>query len=268
MDRITVTGIAKDKGGLFVVKFSNQERLRVSEDQLVKYRLLKGLELTETELEELKKSSTYDLGLQEAYRYVSYQLRTEKELRRFLKDKEIPPEDVRRILQHLKELHLMDDLVFAESYVRTQLRLSDKGPRNLKQQLLQKGVSEDLIQQALGLYSQEDQQEVALKTAMKAQKKIHGKSFKETQQKIRQTLLQKGFDGEVIDAAFAELRIEKEADSEAAALAKEGDKLWRRHQRKPPRERRQKVKQSLYQKGFDLDAIQIYIENKETEDDE
>ncbi len=268
MDMLKVAGIAKDKGGLFIVKFSNREKLRVSEDQLVKYRLLKGMELTEEELAELKRSSTYDLGLQEAYRYVSYQLRTEKEMRRFLKDKEIPNDDIGKILQHLKELHLMDDLVFAESFVRTQMRLSDKGPRNLKQQLLQKGITEELIQQALTLYDKKEQAEVACKTAAKALKKIHGKSFKETQQKIRQTLMQKGFDSETIDNAIADLGVEKEAEAEAEALAKEGDKLWRRHQRKPLRERKQKVKQSLYQKGFELATIQIYLENKEIEDDE
>lgn len=264
---ITVTGIAKAKGGLFQVKFSNQEKLVVSEDQLVRHRLLKGMELTEAEFEEIKKSTRYDLGLQEAYRYISYQLRSEKEVRQFLRDKEIPYEDSNKIIKQLKELRLVDDLVFAESYVRTQMRLSDKGPRNLKQQLNKKGINEETVLAALELYGKEVQGEVALRTAEKALRKIHGKSFKETQQKIRQTLMQKGFESDSIDWVMGELALEKKAEIENAALTREGDKIWRRHQRKPLRERKQKVKQSLYQKGFDLDTIQQYIEIKEAEDE-
>lgn len=265
---ITVNGIAKAKGGLYQVKFSNQEKLVVSEDQLVRHRLLKGMTLEEDEFAEIKKSTCYDLGLQEAYRYISYQLRSEKEVGQFLKDKEIPYEASQKIINQLKELHLVDDLVFAESYVRTQMRLSDKGPRNLKQQLNKKGIAEEITLTALSLYQDEDQGAVALRTAEKALRKIHGKSFKETQQKIRQTLMQKGFEQTTIDWVMGELSLEKETAAETEALTREGDKVWRRHQRKPLRERKQKVKQSLYQKGFDLDAIQQYLEIKEVEDEE
>ena len=70
--------------------------------------------------------------------YLSYQLRSEKEIRTYLKEKEILQEDRNKIVARLKELDLVDDLVYGESYVRTNMRLSDKGPKKLAQQMQQK----------------------------------------------------------------------------------------------------------------------------------
>ena len=42
---------------------------------------------------------------------------------------------------------------------------------------------------------------------------------------------------------------------------------WRKNQRFEPAKRRQKVKQSLYQKGFQLDQIDAFIRGKEEADE-
>ncbi|MFU1850437.1 recombination regulator RecX, partial [Enterococcus faecium] len=91
----------------------------VSEDILVRQRLLKGQELSDTLIEEIKKASSYDVGLQMAMNYLSYQLRSKKEIFTYLKEKEIVPEDRVKIVQRLEELRLLDDAIFSESYVRT-----------------------------------------------------------------------------------------------------------------------------------------------------
>ena len=52
---ITIIRISKGKGPFYEVDCSNGESLRVSEDLLVRFRLLKGKEVTEEELTEIKK---------------------------------------------------------------------------------------------------------------------------------------------------------------------------------------------------------------------
>ena len=131
----TITRISKDKGEFYLLWLSSGEKLRVSEDILVRQRLLKGQELSDTLIEEIKKASSYDVGLQMAMNYLSYQLRSKKEIFTYLKEKEIVPEDRVKIVQRLEELRLLDDAIFSESYVRTAMRTSDKGPRNVAQQL-------------------------------------------------------------------------------------------------------------------------------------
>lgn len=263
---LTITQLTKEKN-LFKVTFSNHETLLVSEDQLVRYRLLKGTEISEEELKELKDNSRFDLGLQESYRYISYQLRSEKEVDTFLKDHELPLADRKKVIERLKELNLVNDKIYAESYVRTQMRLSGKGPGAIRQQLLQKGIKGATSENALALYTEKEQLAVARHTGAKALRRIHGKSFKETGQKLRQTLMQKGFSKEISDGVVNELLQEKDGEVEMEALTKAGDKLWRRHQGKPLAQRQQKIKQNLYQKGFALDLIQQYLDSKEEVDE-
>ncbi|GMA43950.1 hypothetical protein GCM10025853_14070 [Tetragenococcus halophilus subsp. halophilus DSM 20339] len=83
----TVTSIRKLKGIFYQVTIDNQEKIRVSEDLLVRFRLLKGSELSEEKLADVKEQASYDYGLQEALNYISYQLRTEKETRTYLQKK-------------------------------------------------------------------------------------------------------------------------------------------------------------------------------------
>ena len=252
---LKVTKVYQEKDAFYQVSFDNGQQLRVSEDLLVRFRLLKGMEVDEQTLAEIKQSAGYDVGLQLAMRYISYQLRTEQEVRKYLKEKMIASADQNKIMQRLQELQLIDDLNYGQSYVRTQLRLSDKGPAVMKQQLQRKGLREDAIQAALELYSSDEQFAIAFRTANKMLKTIRGKSHKETLQKLRTNLMQKGFSTDIIQLVMSELPTEKDEDVEWEALQKEGAKLLRRHHADSFAQKKNKIKQKLYQRGFDFDLI-------------
>lgn len=264
---LTVVKISQGRGPYYQVEFSNGDKLRLSEDTVVRHRLLKGQELDEKTLDEIKQESKEDLGFQLALNYLSYQLRTEKEIRSYLKDKEIEGSDRQKIVARLKEMNLVNDLVYGESYVRTQMRLGDKGPRVLQQKLKQKGLKDEDIQQALYLYESEEQFQVALHTAQKALRKFHHSSQREVQQKIQQLLMTKGFNSDTSKNVLAEIDFSDIQEQESDALTLQGDKLWRKNQRFEPAKRKQKVKQSLYQKGFQFDQIDAFIRGKEAEDE-
>lgn len=265
---VTIMRISKGKGPFYQVDLSNGDSLKVSEDLLVRYRLLKGQELTEEIMEEIKKSSGFDFGFQQALNYLSYQLRSEKEIRTYLKEKEIELDDRHKIVDRLKELDLINDLVYGESFVRTHMRLSDKGPKKLAQQLQQKGLKPEIIEQALLQYPEEEQVVMACQVAEKLFHKKHGKSQKELFRKIQQNLMTKGFSPDTIQRAIANLPQEKNPVSEYESLIIQGEKLWRKNARFEPKKRNLKIKQSLYQKGFDLDMIQRFITEKEEESSE
>ncbi|MCA5011540.1 MULTISPECIES: recombination regulator RecX [unclassified Enterococcus] len=264
----TITKITKDKGQFYLVWLSSGEKLRVSEDTLVRQRLLKGQELTETMIEQIKKAGSYDVGLQLSLNYLSYQLRSKKEILDHLKEKEILPEDRKKIVARLEEMNLLDDKSFSESYVRTLMRTSDKGPKMIEQQLKRKGLSDEDIQHGLTFYAMEDQVEVAAAAAQKAMKRYRTKSFREALQKVQIHLMQKGFNREVIDLALEGLAFKRDEEQEIDAIKKEGDKLWEKHRKLDSYKRSMKVKQSLFQKQFDSELIQQYFDEKELEDEE
>lgn len=258
----TVTSIRKLKGIFYQVTLDNQEKIRVSEDLLVRFRLLKGSELTAEKLAEVKEQASYDYGLQAALNYISYQLRTEKEVRTYLQKKEVPLEDRHKIVARLKELDVLNDQTYAVSYVRTQIRLSDKGPSNLTQQLRKKGVQDDLIVEAMELYTPELQAEIAARTAAKGLKKIRGKSYRETLQKLHLNLTKKGFNQDIIQQAMDQLEYEIDETQEWEILQKEGQKLLQRDHSKDYSKKKMKIKQKLYQKGFAADLIQQFIDEE------
>lgn len=258
----TVTSIRKLKGTFYQVTIDHQEKIKVSEDLLVRFRLLKGSELTEEQMADVKEQASYDFGLQEALNYISYQLRTEKEVRTYLQNKEIPLEDRHKIVARLKELGVLNDQTYAVSYVRTQIRLSDKGPANLTQQLRKKGVQDDLIAEAMALYTPELQAEIAANTAVKGLKKIRGKSHHETLQKLRLNLIKKGFNQDIAQQAIEGLDYEIDESQEWETLQKEGQKLLKRDRSNDSSKKKMKLKQKLYQKGFTVDMIQKFIDEE------
>ncbi|MHC5248871.1 recombination regulator RecX [Enterococcus sp. LJL90] len=265
---ITVVSLRKVKGNFYKAAFSNGEELRISEDLLVRYRLLKGQELDEAEFNEIKKKIGYDMGLQMAMNYLSYQMHSEMEVRKYLKEKEIETADRNQIVETLKELDVVNDQNFGDSYIRTQVRLSDKGPGYLSQQLKKKGLAPEVIENALTFYPQKEQLAIALRSGEKFFKVQRNKSLRESQQKLRLQLMQKGFSKEIVNEVLSLLETEPDEESEYQALVSQGEKLWRRHQRLEPKKRNMKIKQSLYQKGFALDTIQIFLDEKEASDEE
>lgn len=263
----TIKSIKKLKGPSYSLKTESGLNIKVSEDSLVKHRLLKGEEITETLLETIRKEAELDIGYQLALSYVSFQLRSEKELKDHLRRKEISDEGIDYVIHKLQGLDLLDDRGFAMSYVRTALRTTDKGPGPVRQHLLKKGVPKEIIDEAMVLFDDVEQKETAMKLAEKGIRSYRTKSHQETVNKIRQLLFTKGFKTEVIEEVMAELPLEKDDDEEWEKLVNEGDKLWRRHRGLEGYKRRQKIQQALYRKGHKMEEIHRYLDEKEMEID-
>lgn len=256
------------KGQSYQVLLSNKEKIAVSEEILVRHRLLKDTEVTEELLATIRQESAWDLGYQLSLRYLSYQLRSEKEIKDYLIKQEIEPQFIPKIIQKLKELKLLDDQMYANSYVRTMIKTGDKGPNVISQQLKKRGIDEFKIMEALTLFTPEAELSIATKRAEKMIRQYHQKNHKEIQRKIYENLLKKGFHKEVIEVVMAELPLEKDSEHEWEILQKQADKLWERNRRFPLAKRKQKTFQSLFQKGYEYEMIQRYIQEKEMTDEE
>lgn len=262
-----IVSISREKNA-YKINLSSGESFRVSEDVLVRYRLLKEMEVDQKLIQEAVEESQYDQGYQMALNYLSYQLRSQKEIEDYLRGKEIASVGIHKIVLRLKDLKLIDDLVYAESYVRTQVRMGDRGPRVISQHLKRRGISEDHILKALDHYPYTDQLNVAFAVAEKAARKYRRSSHSEQVQKTRQYLMTKGFETEIINETLASLALEKDEENEQDVLTAQGDKLWRKNQRFKGRQRRDKVSQGLFRKGFSFDLINEYIAQKEMEDED
>lgn len=237
----------------------------VSDETYVEFHLYKGKQISDKELDDIleveKQHSAYALAL----RYLSYRMRTEKEVRQYLVEKEIEPFYIDRAIARLQEEKLLDDRLFAEAFVRDRIHRSTKGPQLIFQELKEKGVGEETIHQALSLYTREKQVELAYKQAEKTWKKGSRYPFQKRLERVKNALIRKGFSSSLAQEVVGLLPTRKDDEEEWYLLKKEGDKLYNRYQKKyvDSFELRMRVKQSLYRKGFSLEQIDRYLDSLE-----
>lgn len=259
MAKITAIQAQKRKGR-YNIFIDGQYRFPVSEEVLIKYQLHKGQEITNEQITNITNAEQIAKAYNRALDFLSYQLRSEKEIIDDLQKHEFVADKIELVLKKLRTNRLINDLEYAKSYVRTMKNTSDKGPRIIRQKLRQKGIGENDIDKALQEFSVEEQLENCFKIASKLNNKYRRESFKNKVQKIKQGLLTKGFSNPIIAQVIDQLDIAKDDDTEFNKLKVAGEKLLRRYDYHPNLKQKQKIKMSLYRKGFSLDEINRFID--------
>jgi regulatory protein len=84
-----------------------------------------------------------------AYRYLSHRDRSTRETADHLKKKGFEEAVVQETLCYLKEANYLDDRRFAEHWARTRAENKQFGKFRLRQELIGKGLSKDLIDETL-----------------------------------------------------------------------------------------------------------------------
>lgn len=233
----------------------------VEEDVLIEFHLRKGMELTPDLIKTLMQKDNLHKSFTLAINYLSYRMRSEKEIRDYLIKKEVDEEKIKLVVDKLKKEGYLHDGEFAEALVNTRINTTSKGPRLIQQELIEKGVDKSTAEQALVNYEPEVQLEKAMKLIEKKGRSTSKKSHKQQIQYIKQTLMQKGFTSDIIQEAISQSELEEDTDAEWEAVVYQGEKLLRKYQRKADAKGiKQKIKAGLYQKGFNFELIDRFIE--------
>lgn len=256
---------AQKRRGRYNVYLDGHYAFPVAESVLVKFRLMKGMELDKAQAQEIVTADQQAQAYAKILDYLSYQMRSESEVRRKLRDLETPSEFVEPIMAKLRDQHLVDDQQYARSYVRTMMTTSLKGPGVIRQQLRLKKVGENDIEAALEEFGAANQAENASKLARKLFQRYRNQPEFRREQKVRQGLMMKGYSGEVYDQIKDAVTPAADPDQEADLLAAQAVKVWRRYRRYTGVDRERRFKQAMFRKGFDLDAVQQWLaENEES----
>lgn len=238
----------------------------VDEDVLVKFRLRKGMELDDLLLEEINHYDEVSRANQLAVRYLAVRKRTEAEVRKYLQEKELPGFAVEEAIHKLYEYNYLDDEDYARSYVRTQMNTADKGPELIRRELEQKGVEGQLIEKALEEYPEEKQFAKAVELCEKMAAKSRRDSKQVLKQKMEQLLLRKGFPYDMISSVADDVCANMfNEDKEMTALRYQAEKASRKYAGLEPFRFEQKMKETLYRKGFPPALIERYLAEREKE---
>lgn len=250
--------------------FLNEEySFSIDEKILVQYGLTKGKVLDEWTLGDIAFEDEVARAFNRGLSYLTYQMRSEEEVRKKLRDAEFGEAVIQEAIQKLVRLGFLNDAEFSRAFVETKKNTMKKGPRAIQQELKRKGIDEKTQQQALGEFDEGEQLQLAYELAEKKQRQESRKTPMQQKQKIQDFLLRKGYSFGIIEQAIAKLDFTMEEDDWSAMLEGQGEKAWKKYASKfTGYDLHMKVKQALYQKGFPGEIIEAFIEQKENENEE
>jgi len=123
-------------------------------------------------------------------------MRTEAELRRLMGTRAEPGEHgeaaVRAVVARLKENHYLDDQSFAETYARLRQENEKLGARRVRNDLQQKGVRAEVIEEAMGARYGETNEETLAREHLERKRIKKPTNEKETARVVRR-LMAAGF---------------------------------------------------------------------------
>lgn len=270
--KITKISQQKKASDRYSIYVDDKFLIGVSQEVLIQFGLYKDQEVDQAFLEELTKAENKYKVYAKAVNYLSYGLRSRKELRDYLFKQDFQVENPQVIIEdtldRLTQQGYLNDLEFAKAYVRTMANINYKGPQVISRELKLKGIDENMILDSLLEYPHQLQMENIHHLAHKFIKTKRKTPPKMLEQKLTQHLLQKGYDKADIQEARENIEIEIDDDQQAELLDREANKLLKKHQRKySGYDLKQRISQSLFGKGFDYQDIKNWLEDHQEEFD-
>lgn len=190
----TITKIepVKRRAERFAIFVDDNFAFAVSADTLTQFQLAVGQQLTGRQRAIIEQHETYESAKQAALRYLGLRMRSERELITYLKRKKYAPPIIARVLQYCREHQYLDDLNFAEVFVRDKINLSKDGLLKIKAALIQKGVAAAIVNQVCARFDDSNRQlQRAVDLARKKFKQLQ--SDPRAREKILNYLQQKGY---------------------------------------------------------------------------
>jgi regulatory protein len=167
-----------------------------------------GQELSEEKILELQVQDDQEIAYQKAIKLISYRMRSESEIQRYLNDQGISPETIEKVSDRLKRNGLLEDLNFAQLWVENRNEFRPRSHRLLAIELQQKGISQEIISQIIEEIPSDDS--LAYQAAQKQVRKYKQLEWGDFRRKLTSYLARRGFSygtiKPIVDQLWAEFQ--------------------------------------------------------------
>ncbi len=238
---------------------------------ILKYKLKKGSQVSKKELLELMDENKEKTAFQIAIYYLSFRPRTYFEVNNYLQKKEYEDKIINKVLEKLVYYRYIDDRQYTMSYISNAIQERKKSLNSIKSELMKKGVSTDIIEELITLFSPDINLEIAKEISNKYFYQKSHLPFNQIKNKLSQMLIRKGFTWEVVTECLNYLtennEIQSAIDSNRNEYMSQAIKLAEKYFDKYKKKENnsylldKKVKYALYQKGYDIDIIDTALES-------
>jgi regulatory protein len=221
---VTKNALTVSKGSMVVTKverqkkhpsrvsihIDNQYAIGIHKEVLLQSGLRVGDQVSERTIDELKKQEELHKARESSLRLLSHRARSEKELRDRLKQKGLSLESITKVIGSFTQSGLVDDLEFARAFAHDKLLRKPMGRSMLTQQLRQKGISKEIIEQVLSeVYERMKEDEYAVELARnrfeRFKSAFDGLEPMKQRKKLSDYLSRRGFAWETVAKAINEV---------------------------------------------------------------
>lgn len=198
----TVTKIAfqKKRIGRRSVFINGEYTFSVSEATFQQFHLQPGQVLSVRQIEIIKSHEEYERAKELALKYLALRMRSDFELKSYLKRKGFSAVVVQRVLFYCHDLRYLDDRKYAEMLVRDMSHINRYGRYKMVAQLRKRGISPEIIKRVLSeIIDESEQKRIALDLASKKLASLQ--NDEKSRAKLYRYLKQRGFGyAEISDA--------------------------------------------------------------------
>ena len=241
--------IVKLKREMYDVLFDDGQSIKVHEESLVRYVLIPGKELDESEFNEIVQNIQYDQAYVAAIKYISYKIRSVKEMFDYLNE-DYEVDIIRQTVYRLENEGYLNDENYAKALRNTLLNTTDKGPGHLKRELKKHDIKESVILNETEAFDDLIDAERMNKLKDKFLR-THRGSYVQFKQKLREKLTLRGYSGH----HFEMIDFNDDYD-EDAYFEKDFEKYYNKYKKKESGFKlKQKMIAALMGKGYAYEKI-------------
>ncbi|HEV2403067.1 MAG TPA: RecX family transcriptional regulator [Candidatus Saccharimonadales bacterium] len=202
---MTITAIKEQttRSNWFSVYVDGRYSFSLNADSLLTSKLAVGAQLNEQRLQQLRYQSEEDKAYERTLRYVMIRLRSEWEVRTYLKRKAIEGEHIQQIVERLRSQRLIDDEAFARNWVTSRQSLKKASKRRMSRELQQKHIDETIISTILS----EDSVDERRTLRQLVEQKRRQPRYRHDELRLMQYLSRQGYSYGDIKAVLGELQV-------------------------------------------------------------
>lgn len=177
------------------------------QDVVVKHRLQVGDQLSPEKRQEIEQDEQYVQAKQRALDYLAHKPRTEEEVRRTLRQDDLPPPVIEDVVAQLYELNYLDDEAYARDYARNRFSSKQYGPDRIERELVKRGIDRHIAEETVAdLFADRDVTAAAREHAEKRWARLADEDDpRRRKQKLYRYLRRRGFSSGTIYPILDEL---------------------------------------------------------------
>lgn len=139
-----ISKFIKDKNNKYKVIIDDEE-YKLYDDTIIKYNLLSKKDISNKELNDVLSYNDELLSYYESIKYITRKLRSEKEIREYLKKKDIDEKIINNTIKMLYDNNFLNEEIYLRSFINDRINLSHDGPLKIRRDLIKLGLNENDI---------------------------------------------------------------------------------------------------------------------------